>query len=105
MQYQHLARAGLGGTDADGGYIKLSGELGGQRLGYSLHDDKASAGFLHGQRISLQLFCGLLIFALNAVASQLIDRLRCQANVGARSEERRVGIEAREHSAWTGKKT
>jgi hypothetical protein len=73
----------VAGTDAD----RRDGELaaGGrrQRLGDGFEDDQAGTGFLLGEGVGEQPRGAGIIPALDPVATELMHRLRCQADVSA----------------------
>jgi hypothetical protein len=74
---EHLAVRVAAGADADRRHSELSRDLGCDRRGDGLEDDRERAGFLERERAFDQLCCGLGRLALRLEPAELRRGLRC----------------------------
>ena len=82
LPHEHLGVAGRSGADADGGDVERGGQVRRDLRRHDLHDDGEGTGVLQRLRVLQQAVRRLVATALHAVATQRVDRLRGQPDVG-----------------------
>ena len=88
MQDEHLSVGGVAGSDADGRRRNSLGHFGSQRSRNLLQHDAKTARLVQQFGV-LEKFVGLgILLGSQAVSSELIHRLRCQAQVSADRDSR-----------------